>query len=414
MLFPVLVLCLASSCSTEPEQSLTPAYVAPASANLRSQLSQKNSAVAVLKHGDRVGIVDVRRRYVKVRTAKGVEGWVDAVDLLSADEMARIKRERAEAMTLPSEGTATAYELLNVHLEPSRRSPAFAQIPEGGAVSVLARRILPRATGPLPAIPFERPKPPARKPRKDRSAKNAKQPPKPAAPRPPDNWEHPWGSAEVETPESTQTPVLEKGKKSKSGKPEKPVVLESWTLVRTKLNETGWVLTRNLMMSIPDDVAQYAGGRHITSYFDLGPVHDEEQGVKHNWLWTTAGDTETADFDAWRVFLWNRRRHRYETSYRQRDVEGYFPVTVAPAPEHTANRNFQLITKDEDGKLRRRSYVFDGTLVHLTGTEDYDRTAGKIVHKPDIDGKGLTPKKLQESWLRHKWTALRQAISGKR
>ena len=34
--------------------------------------------------------------------------------------------------------------------------------------------------------------------------------------------------------------------------------MEDWSLVRTKDGQIGWVLTRNLDMSIPDEVAQYA------------------------------------------------------------------------------------------------------------------------------------------------------------
>ncbi|MDQ2711969.1 MAG: SH3 domain-containing protein, partial [Acidobacteriota bacterium] len=139
------ILLFLSGCGSQPQESLAQAYIAPASVNLRSQLNQKNSNVAVLKHGDPVSIVDVRRRYVKVRTSKGAEGWLDSLDLLSADDMQRVKRERQQNAGLPSEGAATAYETLNIHLDPSRKSPAFAQIAEGASVNILAHRLSPKA-----------------------------------------------------------------------------------------------------------------------------------------------------------------------------------------------------------------------------------------------------------------------------
>src|SRR5581483_3972962 len=174
-------------------------------------------------------------------------------------------------------------------------------------------------------------------------------------------------------------------------------------LVRTKDKQVGWVLSRNLVMSIPDEVAQYAEGKRITSYFDLGPVQDEEKGVKHNWLWTTASAMQTADFDAWRVFLWNRRRHRYETPYRQHGIEGYFPVHV-DAPDPTRfGRTFELIMKDEDGKLRRRTYLFDGTRVHLIATEDY-RPENAI----SVQTSQAPPPKT--GWFGREWNAMKKAL----
>ena len=85
-------------------------------------------------------------------------------------------------------------------------------------------------------------------------------------------------------------------------------------MVRTQSGQSGWVLSRRLYMAIPDEVAQYAEGHRITSYFSLGKVQDEDR-VKDVWLWTTInGANRPYDFDGFRVFIWSLRRHRYETA----------------------------------------------------------------------------------------------------
>jgi SH3-like domain-containing protein len=402
-----------AACGTQSSDVLGQAYVAPATLNLRRELTQK-STVAVLKHGDRVNIVDVRRRFVKIRAAKGAEGWVDSSELLSPEQMDQLRRERDRARSLPSEGMASPYEALNMHLEPDRRSPAFAQIPEGAPVAVLGHRLAPKnnAAPRAPTLVIERPQPPARKPRHETQSKsNAALPPKPPPPRPPPNWEElsagrvdgsaASGQAQPSIP-AKNAPIQNK-----------PVIVEDWTLVRTKDNQCGWVLARNLMMSIPDEVAQYAEGKHITSYFDLGVVNDEAKGPKHNWLWTTSAEPEPYDFDAWRVFLWNRRHHRYETSYRQRGLEGYFPVHVDAPDANPGGRSFEILTKDDDGQFRRRTYLFDGVRVHLIGTEASRPGGAPAESKPaPLDANKLQQNATRPSWLAREWNQLKRRITG--
>ncbi len=114
-----------AACNTQSTQILGQAYVAPSSLNLRRELNEKNSTAAVLKHGDRVGIIDIRRRFVKVRAANGAEGWVDSLQLLSPEQMEHVREERQRALALPSEGSATVFEPLNVHIDPSRDLTRF-------------------------------------------------------------------------------------------------------------------------------------------------------------------------------------------------------------------------------------------------------------------------------------------------
>jgi hypothetical protein len=413
---PSIALLVLGGCATQSSDVLGQAYVAPATLNLRHDLTQKNSTVAVLNHGDPVSIIDVRRRFVKIRTSKGAEGWVDSSELLSTDQMDQLRRERQQALALPSEGAATVYEALNIHLEPDRRSPAFARIPEGGSVAVLAHRLAPKTNAPLaPSLVVERPATPSHKPHKEKASKNNfRLPPPPPAPKPPANWEQ-LSAERVDGAESSAEAVARKQKEAAAKKVaelSKPVINEDWSLVRTKDHQCGWVLSRNLMMSIPDEVAQYAEGKRISSYFDLGAVNDEEKGEKHNWLWTTSSEPESYDFDSWRVFLWNRRHHRYETSFRQRGLEGYFPVHVDPPDVNTFGRTFEIITKDDDGRFRRRAYFFDGTRVHLTATEDYHPAAQNENKPATLDASKLQPKTPRPGWLSREWNQLKRRFSG--
>ena len=405
--FCLLALLLAG-CDTRESSSLGDAYVAPAQLTLLRELSSKSSNTAVLQHGDHVSIIDARRRFVKVRTSKGFEGWVDSAQLLSAGQMAELQKANARDRRLPSEGAATVFEPLNIHIEANRQSPALARIVEGESVAVLRHVITDRYSTPprAPSLIKERPQPLRR--RRERQTRSLRLPPPPPPPKPPANWQQ-LSAERASRSDSTAAMKARQDAEAAARKAEearKPVKLEDWSLVRVKAGQTGWVLSRNLVMSIPDEVAQYAEGKHITSYFDLGTVDDSEKGPHHNWLWTTSNSQKPYDFDSWRVFLWNRRRHRYETSYRQRNVEGYFPVTVDPVDPSVFGRIFRIVTKDDDGTLRQRTYLFDGTRVHLVNTEAYRPDSGT-----QLDGSTSEDKAKQQNWIARQWLWLQQKFS---
>ena len=417
-----VIFCLAGC--AEERQTLGRAFVAPQTLNVRSDISAKSGSVTALKHGDRVTIIDVQRRMVKVETSSGSVGWVDSTDLLSPDQMRQIEEDRARQRALPSQGAATAFEILNIHIEPSRRSPAYAQIPEGGPVVLLGRLRAPKNALPskTSALVVERPQP-VKRPKKQQETKLGFRPPsKPAPPKPPANWldlssERIDGAAtskDLAAQDAQKKKAAQELAARKAAEAKKPVVMEDWTLIRTKAGETGWVLTRNLTISIPDEVAQYAEGKRITSYFELGSVNDEEKGMRHHWLWTTLSGDDAVDFDSWRVFTWNIRKHHYETSYRQRDLTGYFPVSVDPA-DKAVGRTFHIITKDDDEKFRKRTYSFDGTLVHLVGTEDVSSEPNSTMtqaNKPNGLDTNKMESKAHPGWFYQQWSALASRFSG--
>ncbi len=326
--------------------------------------------MAVLKHGDQVDILQFKRRFVLVRAKSGAEGWTDARQLMTPEQMNSLREFSIRAAKLPSQGTATTFSILNMHSEPSRLAPSFYQIGEGKPVDLVAHKVVPRTLqAPASTPPLVKPPPvPVRKKKQvDKEKKEVRipPPPRPPAPRLPPNWqelsktylEEEEAAAKVEPEPKKEAPAL----------PKAP--LEDWSLVRTKDGQAGWVLSRMISMSIPDDVAQYAEGARITSYFSLGDVQDDEHGLKHNWLWTTmSGSAEQHDFDSFRVFTWNRRKHRYETSYIARRIEGYYPVAAHSGAEPT----FSLVLRDDDGKTYRRAYSFSGYRVVMTKKEPFE------------------------------------------
>jgi hypothetical protein len=242
----------------------------------------------------------------------------------------------------------------------------FYQIPEMGTVEVLGHSLTPRnaqppqATQPAPVAPEERPIP--KKPKRQPAVPPPPPPPTPALPA---DWIE--RSKSAIPPEPAVVPEPPKTA---------PVRLEDWSLVRTSQGRVGWALTRMLTMAIPDEVAQYAEGHRITSYFSLGEVRDGELR-KHHWLWTTHSEwAQPYQFDSFRVFIWSIRRHRYETAYIERDVRGYFPVEVHTV-EVTENRKpvkqpaFTLILETEDGSKVRKTYAFQPHRVRLVSKAPY-------------------------------------------
>ena len=271
-------------------------------------------------------------------------------------------RQLADAAAkLPSQGTATVYDALNMHAEPSRTSPSFFQIPEAGAVEVIGHRITPRISAPAQNAPAPaRKTAPAKKTKTEKASKSkGTPPPMPKVPAPPENWQalsrpHASDLAGYKPPET------------------KPVPLDDWSLVRNKEGKVGWVLARMLTMSIPDEVAQYAEGRRITSYHPLGDIVDKEKGTtQHNWLWTTVTSGQYPyEFDSFRVFVWSIKRHRYETAYIERNVEGYYPIETHIRPGEEVS--FSVVLRDKDGKLYKRTYAFSGYRVRMTGKSPYE------------------------------------------
>lgn len=349
---PVLFL-LALLTSCEPSVPKAPvlgeAFIGPATLEIHAEILPKSPVVATGKYGDKLQVIGQRRHFLKVRTAQGAEGWVDDRNLLDSAAIESLKELAANSRKYPSQGLATTYDTLNVHTEPNRASPSYLQIQGGERVDVIGHRTAPRKPAPRKPLVIAAPKPkrPTREKKKAAASKVIPPPALPPPPKLPADWLE---LSRMRDPEEPEAPVKPKPV-------EEVAPPDDWTLIRKANGQTGWVLSRRIFMAIPDEVAQYAEGKRITSYFSLGKIDG-----KDTWLWTTCEPgPQDHEIDGFRVFSWNPRRNRYETTYIQRRVLGYYPVLVKGS-------SFSVLI-EKDGKKYRQHFTLTGNRVKFDGEE---------------------------------------------
>jgi hypothetical protein len=113
--------------------------------------------------------------------------------------------------------------------------------------------------------------------------------------------------------------------------------MEDWWLVRDPKGDTGWLYSRMMDVDAPDAITRYAEGQRIVGAYVLTTVNDPdaEQADKNIPVYVTVMSPYKAgltyDYDQVRVFTWNVKKHRYETGFRDKNIEGYLPVTIKMA-----------------------------------------------------------------------------------
>ena len=368
----IWLLLVLAACQPGPEHApaIGYAHAGPEMLKIRKEISTQSPTVTTVRHGERLELLQQRRRFLKVRASSGAEGWTDEAQLLSEGDMEMLRDLASRSAKLPSQGKASVLADLRVHIQPARLSPGFAMIKPGEKVDVLAHTATPHTFVP-PRRPLLTPVP--KKPRPAAPQKVSKYPP-PPMPKPPglpENWLELSGiDSEDGDPASPSAQPAE---------PSKPAPTEDWSLVEAPDGEVGWVLTRPLQMAIPDEVAQYAEGHRIVSFFSLGKVQDGGLS-KDIWVWTTISDSapRTIDFDSFRVFVWSTRHHRYETAHVEHDIEGHSPVLsqavdYIPGVRNSGNAGkypgFSVCAEWSEGKLERHDYALLGNVVRRAGVE---------------------------------------------
>lgn len=302
----MVVAALLSGCGRGHKRVLETDYVSAPQVTLRDQLAQVYNKVGTAKNGDRLDVLDREKRFARVRTAAGVEGWVEQRYLVTQQVFDGFQKLAQQEKDSPVQATATARNDTNLHVEPGRETEHLYQLSQGAKVSVLERATAEKSA---PGVGMKVP-----------------------------------GSA---------------------AKDLKPAV-EDWWLVRDPQAHVGWVLGRLIDLDVPLEVAQYAEGQRIVAYFELNQVTDGDKKVsQYLVLMTEPKDGMPFDYNQARVFTWNVKRHRYETAYRERKLNGVLPITISR--ENFGKEGdlpvFILRVKDADGKITERKYKMNTPMV---------------------------------------------------
>lgn len=283
-----LLMLAVAGCSHFREHSMTKyVYVIAKQSYLRDRVAAVSNRTGEVKNGERLTVLERTSRFVRVKTPDGAVGWLEArltADQATADQFDDLRKVHLHD---PVVATATVRDDVYLHIAPGRETDRFFRLTEGDTLSLLERASVPK---PLPP------------------------------------------GAQI-----AESAVI-KGKAGKESAAPEPV-MEDWWLVRDAKGETGWLYSRLIDVSVPDALARYAEGQRIVGAYVLAHVDDPDSGVLNN------GQTVTSipeyvtvvaswkaglpyDFDQVRVFIWNVKKHRYETSLRERNFLGYLPVTL--------------------------------------------------------------------------------------
>jgi hypothetical protein len=413
---------LLASCSRFQQLTHSYVYVSARQQYLHDRVAAVSNRVGLVTNGEKLEVVERGKRFIKVKTPKGEIGWLEEHAVIDDKLFAQFEDQQKKHAQDPVVANGQLRDDRYLHLQPGRETAHYLLIAANTKVQLLARGSVPKTPAPGSSATVPKPASPSAKAVQPGGGKPA------TGPR--------------NSPPALLTPV--------TPVPATPIAMEDWWLVRDAAGHTGWLLSGQLDVDVPDEVGQYAEGQRMVAAYPIAKVTDDGSGRINARESRKSGTGEKGkgakadkgaragaakvpeaapeasgvsrvitefvtvlspprnglpyDFDQVRVFTWSLNHHRYETGYRLRGIQGYLPVKIGQEtvngvsyPTFTFDvANGQDVKIDPDTGITRPvstrtlSFRLEGNLVRRTGADQ-----GPIVpnHDPTAPKAGPAKKK---------------------
>ncbi len=273
-------------------------YVTVKQTYLRDRVAAVSNRTGTVENGDRLEVLERGRRFLRVQTAKGETGWIDEKVVVTQEVADGFEGMKTEHGKDPSVASAVVRDDVYMHLKPGRDTEKLYRLPEGEKLKLLRRATLEKAL------------PPGQK-----------------------------AAAAVAVVPAPVPQRRSGGKKLMVAPVQTGPLMEDWWLVRDSQGRTGWLLSRMMDVDAPESLTRYSEGQRIVGAYVLTKVNDPEAAMEDKDVpeyVTVLSPYQSGlpyDFDQVRVFIWNVKKHRYETGFRERNIEGYLPVELKLATD---------------------------------------------------------------------------------
>src|SRR5712672_1626522 len=134
------------ACNRRGHRVLEVNYVSAAQAGLRDQVSTVYNRVGTVKNGERVEVLEREKRFSRIRTATGIEGWIEQRYLVDQQTYDGLQKLTQENQNEPVQAPGVLRNDTNLHLTPGRETEHLYQLTAGAKVSILKRGTAEKST----------------------------------------------------------------------------------------------------------------------------------------------------------------------------------------------------------------------------------------------------------------------------